>query len=128
MKQLLIGLGVAAGIWLILIASLAIAGKRSAARELVTLVPNLALLFKGLLRDPRVSRGSKLLVGFAAAWMASPIDLIPEFIPVAGPLDDVIVAALVLRHLLRSAGSDVVREHWRGDPAVLDRILGAGRI
>ena len=128
MKGLLIGLGVAAGIWLILIAALAIAGKRSAARELVTLVPNLALLFKGLLRDPRVSRGSKVLVGFAAAWMASPIDLIPEFIPVAGPLDDVIVAALVLRHLLRSAGSDVVREHWRGDPAVLDRILGAGRI
>ena len=128
MKALLIALGVAAGIWLILVAVLAIAGKRSAARELVTLVPNLALLFKGLLRDPRVSRGSKLLVGFAAAWMASPIDLIPEFIPVAGPLDDVIVAALVLRHLLRSAGSDVVREHWRGDPAVLDRILGAGRI
>ena len=128
MKGLLIGLGVAAGIWLILIASLAIAGKRSAARELVTLVPNLVLLFKGLLRDPRVPRGSRLLIGFAAAWIASPIDLIPEFIPVAGPLDDVIVAALVLRHLLRAAGSDVVREHWRGDPAVLDRILGAGRI
>lgn len=128
MKPLLIGLGVAAGIWILLIAALAIAGKRSAARELVTLVPNFALLFRGLLRDPRVSRGSKLLVGFAAAWIASPIDLIPEFIPVAGPLDDVIVAALVLRHLLRSAGSDVVREHWRGDPAVLDRIMGAGRI
>ena len=128
MKQLLIALGIAVGIWLLLITALAIAGRRSAARELITLVPNLALLFKGLLRDPRVSRGSKVLVGLAAAWMASPIDLIPEFIPVAGPLDDVIVAALVLRHLLRSAGSAVVREHWRGDPAVLDRILGAGRI
>ena len=128
MKGLLIGLGIAAGIWLLFILTLAIAGKRSAARELVTLVPNLALLFKGLLRDPRVSRRSKILVGFAAAWMASPIDLIPEFIPVAGPLDDVIVAALVLRHLLRSAGTEVVREHWRGDPAVLDRIIGAGRI
>ena len=68
------------------------------------------------------------MIGFAALWIASPIDLIPEFIPVAGPLDDVIVAALVLRHLLRSAGSDVVRDHWRGDPALLDRILGAGRI
>jgi uncharacterized membrane protein YkvA (DUF1232 family) len=127
-RTALIALGVAAGAWLVLVLGLVIAGKRSAARELVGLVPNLAILFKGLLRDERVPRRSKVLLGFAALWIASPFDLIPEFIPVAGPLDDVIVAALVLRHLLRSAGSDVVRDHWRGDPAVLDRIMGAGRI
>lgn len=128
MKPLLIGLGVAAGIWLIAIAGLAIVGKRSAARELVTLLPNLALLFKGLLRDPRVPRRSKALVLLAVGWIASPIDLIPEFIPVAGPLDDAIVAALVLRHLMRRSGADVVREHWRGDARVLDRLIGARRI
>ncbi len=126
-KGLLIGLGVAAGVWVLAIVALAVFGKRSAARELATMVPNLVLLFKGLLRDPRVPRRSKFWIGFAAVWIASPIDLIPEFIPVAGPLDDVIVAALVLRHLLRSSEAAVVREHWRGDPAILDRMLGAGR-
>lgn len=128
MKALLIGLAIAAGLWIIGIAALAILGKRSAARELASFLPNLALLFKGLLRDPRVPRRSKFWIAFAVAWIASPIDLIPEFIPVAGPLDDAIVAALVLRHLLRKAGAPVVREYWRGDPEVLDRLLGAGRI
>jgi uncharacterized membrane protein YkvA (DUF1232 family) len=60
-------------------------------------------------------------------WVASPIDLIPEFIPIAGPLDDAIVAALVLRYVLRRSGADVVAEHWRGDPATLNLILGVGR-
>jgi uncharacterized membrane protein YkvA (DUF1232 family) len=128
LKALLIGLGVAAGVWLIAIAALVIFGRRSAARELASFLPNLALLFKGLLRDPRVPRRSKFWVVFAIVWIASPIDLIPEFIPVAGPLDDAIVAALVLRHLIRTSGASVVREHWRGDPAVIDRLLGAGRI
>jgi uncharacterized membrane protein YkvA (DUF1232 family) len=87
------------------------------------LLPNLLVLFKGLMGDPRVPRRSKILLVVAAAWVASPIDLIPEFIPVLGPLDDAVVAALVLRHLVRRAGGDVVAEHWRGDPATLDRIL-----
>jgi len=60
---------------------------------------------------------------FGAAWVASPIDLIPEFIPVLGPLDDAVVAALILRHLLKTAGRDVVAEHWRGDPTTLQRLL-----
>jgi Uncharacterized conserved protein len=56
-------------------------------------------------------------------WVVSPIDLIPEFIPIVGPLDDAIVAALVLRHVLRRAGRDVVQEHWNGDPATLGKLL-----
>ena len=128
MTALWISLAIAGGLWVVAIVTLAVSGKRSAARELAAFIPNLAILFKGLLRDGRVPRRSKLLVGFAVAWIASPIDLIPEFIPVAGPLDDAIVAALVLRHLMRRSGPEVLREHWRGDPAVLDRMLGAGRI
>jgi uncharacterized membrane protein YkvA (DUF1232 family) len=115
------------GVWIVAIAGLAIAGRRSAARALATLLPNLVVLFRGLLGDPRVSRGSKALVWFAVVWVASPIDLIPEFIPIAGPLDDAIVAALVLRHVLRRSGAEVVAEHWRGDPATLNLILGVGR-
>jgi uncharacterized membrane protein YkvA (DUF1232 family) len=55
--------------------------------------------------------------------VASPIDLIPEFIPILGPLDDAVVAALILRHILRKAGPDVVTEHWRADPTTLNRLL-----
>jgi uncharacterized membrane protein YkvA (DUF1232 family) len=123
----LIAILVLVGVWVIAIAGLAIAGRRSAARELATLLPNLVMLFRGLLRDPRVSRGSKALVWLAIVWVVSPIDLIPEFIPIAGPLDDAIVAALVLRHVLRRSGADVVAEHWRGDPATLNLIVGADR-
>jgi uncharacterized membrane protein YkvA (DUF1232 family) len=123
----LIAILVLVGVWVVAIAGLAVAGRRSAARELATLLPNLVVLFRGLLRDPRVSRGSKALVWFAIVWVVSPIDLIPEFVPVAGPLDDAIVAALVLRHVLRRSGADVVAEHWRGDPATLGLIVGSGR-
>jgi uncharacterized membrane protein YkvA (DUF1232 family) len=115
------------GVWIAMIVALVLAGRGSAARELATLLPNLVVLFRGLLRDPRVPRGSKALIWFAVVWVVSPIDLIPEFIPIAGPLDDAIVAALVLRHVLRRSGPDVVGDHWRGDPAALDRILGIGR-
>jgi len=107
----------------VIVAVLFLLGRRTAAREVAALLPNLLLLFKGLLRDPRVPRGSKILLVFGAAWVASPIDLIPEFIPVLGPLDDAVVAALILRHLLRTAGRDVVAEHWRGDPATLARLI-----
>jgi uncharacterized membrane protein YkvA (DUF1232 family) len=126
---LLIGLAAAVGLWLVLIIVLILMGRRTAARELAKLLPNLLSLFRGLIRDPRVPRSSKLLIGFAALWIASPIDLIPEFIPFLGPLDDAVVAALVLRHVLRRAGPDVVAEHWRGDPATLQRLIriSAGR-
>lgn len=58
-------------------------------------------------------------IGELAVWIASPIDLVPKFIPIAGPLDDAIVAALVLRHLLRRTDRSVLFDHWRGDPATL---------
>jgi uncharacterized membrane protein YkvA (DUF1232 family) len=124
---LLLTLGVAASVWLVVILALMVLGRRSQARELVALVPNLVVLFRGLIRDPRVPRSSKLWLWFAIAWVISPIDLIPEFVPVAGPLDDAIVASLVLRHVLRRTDRNVLSEHWRGDPATLDAIMRVGR-
>lgn len=123
MRFLLIGLGVAVVVWLLLIGALIAFGRRAAAKELATLVPNLVVLFKGLIRDPRVPRSAKVWLWVAAVWIASPIDLVPEFVPVAGPLDDAIVAALALRYLLRHADPAAVTDHWRGDPATLERIL-----
>jgi len=120
---LLIGLAAAAAIYMAGVAALFLLGRRTAAKEFALLLPNLLVLFKCLGRDPRVPRGSKALLVVGALWIASPIDLIPEFIPVLGPLDDAVVAALILRHLIRTAGPDVVTEYWRGDPATLARIL-----
>jgi uncharacterized membrane protein YkvA (DUF1232 family) len=120
---LLIAIAIGLLVWLAVIAALSVAGRRVAAAQLVTLVPDLVGLMRGLLGDARVPRSSKFLVGFGVVWLVSPIDLVPEFIPVLGPLDDVIVAALVLRHLVRSAGTEVLADHWRGDPVVLERIM-----
>ena len=120
---LLVGVAAAVVVWLVAVGALFVFGRVGAARELLGLIPNLLLLFKDLVRDERVPRGAKVWLGVAAVWLASPIDLIPEFIPVLGPLDDAIVAAAVLRHLVRRAGSDVVYEHWRGDAATIGRVL-----
>jgi uncharacterized membrane protein YkvA (DUF1232 family) len=125
MRSLLVAALVVVAVWLLAAFALILAGRRSAARELVALVPNLIRLFRGLLGDERVPRTSKVLLVIGAVWLASPIDLIPEFLPGIGGIDDAIVAALVLRHLIRRAGSDVVRDHWPGDPRTIALILRA---
>ena len=123
MRTVLVSLAVLAAFYCFVLLVLILLGRRTAAREVALLLPNVLVLFKGLVRDPRVPRGSKALLVLGAAWVASPIDLIPEFIPFLGPLDDAVVAALVLRHVLRTAGDDVIAEHWRGEPETLNRLL-----
>jgi uncharacterized membrane protein YkvA (DUF1232 family) len=127
MRGVLIGIVAAIALWSLAIVILIAVGRRTQARELATLIPNLLVLFRGLLLDPRVPRSAKLWLGVGVVWIASPIDLIPEFVPIAGPLDDAIVAALVLRHLLRRTSEAVVAEHWRGSPATLAALLRATR-
>jgi uncharacterized membrane protein YkvA (DUF1232 family) len=122
-RTLLIALGIAFAVWMIAIVALVVAGRRAHAKELAMLLPNLLSLLRGLIRDPRVGRFDKVLLIVAVAWVASPIDLIPEFIPVLGPLDDVVVVALILRRLVRRAGPEVVTDHWRGDPETMQKIL-----
>ena len=128
MPTWLLVLLVVAAIYVAVVIALIVAGRKVFAKELALLVPNLALLFKDLLRDPAVPRGPKVALAIGAVWLASPIDLLPEFLPVLGPLDDAVVAALVLRYLVRRSGPEVVRRHWRGDPRTLDMILRAARI
>ena len=128
MRSLLVAGAIVLAIYLVLIAALVLSGRKLAAKELATLLPNLIRLCKDLATDPRVPRSAKVVLAIAGAWLVSPIDLVPEFIPVLGPLDDVVVAALALRYLARRAGVDIVREHWRGEPATLDTILRAARI
>jgi uncharacterized membrane protein YkvA (DUF1232 family) len=122
-RELLIALAVVLLVWVVALGVLLLVGRKIAAKRLLTLVPNLVSLFRGLLGDDRVPLASKVLLGAGLVWIVSPIDLVPEFIPVLGPLDDAVVGALVLRHVVRRAGPSVVAEHWRGDDATLAVLL-----
>lgn len=87
----------------------------------IGVLPNVARLLWGLLRDPRVSRLDRGLFIAAVVYLVSPIDLIPDWILVFGQLDDAFVLLLATRRLLSGAELDVIRAHWRGDPAWLER-------
>ncbi len=98
-------------------------GRRGDARALAGFIPDCLVLFRRLAADPRVDRRRKGLMAAMVAYLALPIDLVPDFIPVAGQLDDAILVALVLRGVLRGAGPAVVREHWPGPERSLRVIL-----
>ena len=128
MGWLVLAAVVALTVYVGLVAALLIGARQWDVRMIAKLVPHCAVLFKRLLADPRVSAKWKVASGFALVYLAFPFDLVPDFIPVAGQLDDAIVVALVLRGLLRSAGPRLMREHWPGPTALLvplERFAGA---
>jgi uncharacterized membrane protein YkvA (DUF1232 family) len=94
------------------------------ARDLARFLPDCLTLLRRLRRDPRVPRRAKVAVGFAAVWVLSPIDLIPEFIPVIGPIDDIVVVALALRYAGRQVPREAILEAWPGEPRMIERLLG----
>src|SRR2546428_11922542 len=96
-QWVLVGIGLTLALYALFIAALLVAGRRTDPRALATLIPDCLGLFRGLLRDPRVPMSRKLLVAGLIGYLAVPFDLVPDFIPVAGQLDDAIIAALVLR-------------------------------
>jgi len=122
-EWLVLGLGVTLVAYAGFVVALVVAGRREDAGALARFIPDCVVLFRGLLRDPRVPRRRKLLLGALLAYLAMPIDLVPDFIPVAGQLDDVIVVVLVLRSVLRAGGPELLREHWRGSEKSLDVLL-----
>ena len=93
-------------------------------KDLAGFLPACVTLVRRLRRDPRVPRRAKVAVVFAGLWVISPIDLIPEFLPVIGPLDDVVVVALALRYAARRVPPEVLFEAWTGDPALLGKLIG----
>src|SRR6266550_8506646 len=98
------------------------AGRREDARAIAGFVPDCVVLFTRLLRDERLPRRQKLLVAALIHYLASPIDLIPDFIPIAGQLDDAVLVALVLRRIVRR-NPGLVHELWPGPPSSLALIL-----
>jgi uncharacterized membrane protein YkvA (DUF1232 family) len=95
------------------VAAFVVAGRREDARAVAGFVPDCVVLFSRLLRDDRLPRRHKLLVAALLPYLAMPFDLIPDFIPVAGQLDDAVIVALVLRRVVR-ASPELVEEHWPG--------------
>ncbi len=96
-------------------------------KELLLLLPNLAVLLGRLLADPGVPRTAKVALGAAAAYLASPVDLIPDFIPFVGYLDDLVLVAIIVDGLLNHLDRDLVLKHWRGDPQTLEKSAAAAR-
>lgn len=122
-----LGFGIAACLWLSFVLVLVLVGRRAHARALAGFIPDCLVLVTRLLRDPRVPRKRKLLLALLAGYLALPFDLVPDFIPVAGQLDDVLVAAIVLRSVLRGGEEAVLRDHWPGPEASLRVVMRAIR-
>jgi len=106
-----------------LVATLVVVGRRSEARAVAGFVPDCAVLFRRLLGDPRVSGRRRMAVLVLVAYLASPIDLVPDFIPVAGQLDDLLAVVLVLRLVLRGTGPALLREHWPGPDSSRELVI-----
>src|SRR5438874_13743529 len=118
-----VGLGVAVALWLLLVGALFAFGRKEDARELLAFIPDCVILVKRLLGDPRVPRRAKVMLVALVGYLAMPFDLVPDFIPVAGQLDDAILGAAVLAYIVRTAGRDVVEELWTGSERGLRVLL-----
>jgi uncharacterized membrane protein YkvA (DUF1232 family) len=121
---------VAAGGMLIyagLVVVLMVAGRPGRAHDLARFIPDCIVLVRRLLGDPRVPRRHKLLLGAVVGYLALPFDLVPDFIPVAGQIDDALVVVLALRAVLRRSGSELLATHWPGPERSLALVLRFAR-
>ncbi len=123
MKVLLLVLAIFLGVYVVFVVGLFIAGKRTHARAIGGFIPDCIILFKRLLQDSRTPKRYRFELILLIGYLALPIDLIPDFIPVAGQLDDAIIVTLVLRRIVKSVGVEVVKELWTGPTSSLNVIL-----
>jgi uncharacterized membrane protein YkvA (DUF1232 family) len=93
-------------------------------KDLAGFLPACLTIVRRLRNDPRVPRRAKVAILLAGLWLLSPIDLLPEFLPIIGPLDDMLVIALALRYAARRVPREVLLEAWPGEPRLLERLLG----
>ena len=123
-QSLLIAVGTTLCVYTVSLLVLIRAGGRSDAAAVARFIPDCLVLFRRLLTDPRVPWIRKAALAATIAYLATPFDLVPDFIPLAGQLDDALIVALALRGLLRGAGDFVVRDHWPGPQQSLRVICG----
>ncbi len=114
-------------LWAALVGLLWVAARRTSQRvdlrDLLRLVPDLVRLTHRLARDPSLSRGVRLRLVALLVYLALPLDLVPDVIPVVGYADDVVVVALVLRSVVRRAGPKAIERHWPGTDVGLAAVL-----
>ena len=125
-RALIIAFGCLAASWLLMIV-LAARLPPGILKDLAGFLPACVITIRTLRKDPRVPRRAKFAVAFAGLWVISPIDLIPEFLPVIGPLDDIVVVALAFRYAARRIPVEVLFDAWPADPHLLRRLLGSDR-
>ena len=123
LKLLLAAAAVMVGLWALLVI-LAARLPPGLLKDLTGFLPACVTLARRLRADPRVPFKAKAAVVGAGLWVLSPVDLLPEFLPVIGPLDDVVVVTLALRYAARRVPREVLVEAWPGDPRLLERLLG----
>jgi uncharacterized membrane protein YkvA (DUF1232 family) len=112
-----------AALWLVAIVILLLLGRGRDAQDVVRFIPDCLVLFKRLLRDERVPRRAKVAVALLIGYLAIPFDLIPDFIPVVGQLDDALIVVATLGYVARAAGRDVIHELWPGSERALQVVL-----
>ncbi|GGQ49607.1 YkvA family protein [Couchioplanes azureus] len=130
MRNWLIGLGIGVACVVASWALLVVLARRlppGVLRDLAAFIPDCVTTVRRLRKDPRVPRRARVAIVIAGLWLASPIDLIPEFLPVIGPLDDIVVVALALRYAGRQVPREVLLAAWPGEPRLLERLLGPPR-
>jgi len=115
----------ALGLYVVSVAALIAAGRREDARALAGFIPDCIVLVSRLARDGRVSRPRRAVLFIALGYLALPIDLVPDFLPGVGQLDDAVLLALALRLVVHGGGVGVVREAWPGPEAPLTLVLRA---
>jgi uncharacterized membrane protein YkvA (DUF1232 family) len=119
-------------IWMALALTLWLMSRREAdptrLRDVLRLVPDVVRLLRRLAADPQVPRGVRIRLGLLVAYLALPIDLVPDFIPVVGYADDAIIVAIALRSVTRAAGEEALDRHWPGTPEGLQAVKKLARI
>jgi uncharacterized membrane protein YkvA (DUF1232 family) len=123
LKLILIALAIMVTLWALLVV-LAARLPAGLLKDLAGFLPACVTLVRRLRADPRVPWRAKAAVVLAGLWVLSPIDLLPEFLPVIGPLDDVVVVAVALRYAARRVPREVLLGAWPGEPRLLERLLG----
>ena len=113
------------GLYVVGVAALIAAGRREDARALAGFIPDCLVLVSRLARNPRISRPRRAILFIVLGYLALPIDLVPDFLPGIGQLDDAIILGLALRLIVRGGGSAMVREAWPGPEASLTLVLRA---
>jgi uncharacterized membrane protein YkvA (DUF1232 family) len=116
---------IALGLYVVAIAALIAAGRREDARALAGFVPDCAVMVGRLARDQRISRTRRAALFIVLGYLALPIDLVPDFLPGIGQLDDAVLLGLALRLIVRGGGGELVRQAWPGPEASLTLVLRA---